>query len=104
MDSNKRQFLSYQLSETADLDLVEIYEYSLIEFGFEQAEEYLDGFHHLFNQLTNFPNEGVLRKDIGLNILSIPYGSHLVFYSIAKNSISIIRVLHHSQNTLYYFK
>ncbi len=103
MDSNKRKFLNYQLSEIADLDLVEIYEYSFIEFGFVQAEEYLEGFHHLFNQLTTFPSEGVLRKDIGINIRSIPFGSHLVFYSITDISIVIVRILHQNQNATNYF-
>lgn len=104
MGSNERQFLSYQLSKTADLDLVEIYEYSFIEFGFVHAEEYLEGFHHLFNQLTNFPSEGVLRKDIGFNIRSIPYGSHLVYYSRTDISIEIVRILHQSQNVIDYFR
>ncbi len=103
MSFDKQHSLSYVLTEAADLDIVEIYEYSFTVFGFSQAEEYLEGLHHLFIQLTQYPNEGLQREDLGGNIYSIPFGSHLVFYIILENTITIVRVLHQSQNALDYF-
>lgn len=61
MASNGNQFRYYELSEMADSDIEWIYDYSLKEFGFIQAEEYLNGIHQLFEQLTLFPNEGISR-------------------------------------------
>lgn len=104
MESNENLDRIYKLSEFADSDLEDIYEYSFGEFGFMQAEDYLEGAHKLFKQLTFFPKEGILRKDIGENIRSIPYQSHIVFYLIYEKSILIIRILHHSQNVQDYFK
>jgi toxin ParE1/3/4 len=103
MVSNDNFDRIYKLSEFADSDLEDIYEYSFAEFGFMQAEDYLEGVHNLFEQLTLFPNEGILRKDIAENIRSIPYQSHIVFYLIYEKSILIIRILHQSQNAQDYF-
>ncbi|MDP2686334.1 MAG: type II toxin-antitoxin system RelE/ParE family toxin [Aequorivita sp.] len=104
MASNEDPVGTYELSLLADADLENIYEYSFSEFGFTRAEEYLEGIHHLFQQLTLFPNEGILRNDININVRSIPYESHIVFYSGSKKSILIIRILHQSQNSSEYFK
>lgn len=94
---------NYELSELADHDLENIFNYFFLEFGFTQAKEYLEGIHHLLEQLTIFPEEGILRKDITENIRSIPYQSHIIFYSIHEKSILIIRILHQSQNVGEYF-
>ena len=104
MVSNENTGRIYKLSENADFDLEDIYEYSFSEFGFMQAENYLEGIHTLFEQLTLFPNEGILRKEIGENIRSIPYQSHIVFYLAYEKFILIVRVLHQSQNAQDYFK
>lgn len=64
MVSNENVHKNYKLSELADSDLEDIYDFCFQEFGFMQAEDYLEGFHHLFEQLTHFPQEGILRNDI----------------------------------------
>lgn len=94
----------YSLTFDAKIDIDEIFDYGEGRFGLDQALEYFLGLESLFEQLTTFPFEGILRDDIGHNIRSIPFGSHLVFYSVTKNAILIIRVLHQSQNVKDYFE
>lgn len=102
MNNSQKEF--YSLTYNAKIDIDEIFDYGEGRFGFKQALEYFFGLESLFEQLTHFPNEGILRKDMGNNIYSIPFGSHLVFYSITENSILIVRILHQSQNSSDYFK
>ena len=104
MELNENTQKFYYLTEVADNDLENIYEYSFREFGFLKAEDYLNGFHYLFQQLTRFPNEGILRSDLIRNIRSIPYQSHVIFYFVQAESILIARILHQSQNASDYFE
>ncbi|WP_034259319.1 type II toxin-antitoxin system RelE/ParE family toxin [Aequorivita capsosiphonis] len=94
----------YTLTYNAKFDVDGIFDYDEDRFGIDQALKYFFGLESLFEQLTTFPNEGILRNDIGSGIRSIPYGSHLVFYLITDISIEIVRILHQSQNTMDYFE
>ncbi|WP_373693813.1 type II toxin-antitoxin system RelE/ParE family toxin [Aequorivita flava] len=58
----------------------------------------------MFEQLTLFPNEGILREDLAENIRSIPCQPHIVFYLIYEKPILIVRVLHHRQIDADYFE
>ena len=92
------------LSEDADLDLDNIFEYTFTEFGMDKAIEYHRGFINLFKQLTTFPEEGKSRRDIREGLRSIVYVSHIVFYRILSDHIRIVRVLHQSQSAMDYFE
>jgi toxin ParE1/3/4 len=42
----------YKLSDEADAELDHIYEFSILNFGLEKAQEYLSGFHDSFSALA----------------------------------------------------
>ncbi len=46
---------SYQLSETARLDLDELYLYGILNFGLKTADGYYNGLIELFQTLVQFP-------------------------------------------------
>ncbi len=49
---------SYQLTEAAQQDVDEIYEYSILNFGLQQARDYLNGLHRCFGTLADNPKLG----------------------------------------------
>lgn len=102
MSDSQKEF--YSLTYEAKSDVDDIFDYSESKFGYNQALEYFLDLESLFEQLVNFPHEGIIRNDIQENIRSIPVGSHIVYYSVLEKSILIIRILHHSQNAQEYFK
>ena len=50
----------YELSQEADKDLDEIFEYTLEQFGFQQAVKYLLAFEELFENIDK--NQHVMRS------------------------------------------
>ena len=89
---------TYQLTNDADDDLNDIFNYTEIEFGFNQAVKYLNRFDELFNSLCNNPNLGKLRPELGKDLYCLPEQNHLIFYTFTKNDIIISRVLHASRD------
>ena len=89
---------AYALSQEADNDLQEIYDYTTEKFGAEQAIRYLTGIEELFNVLCNHPHTGRMRNEIRKGIRSISYVSHIVFYRVVEKQIRIVRVLHASRD------
>lgn len=94
----------YILSTEAQLDLEEIFEYSVQEFNLEQAIKYLQELENTFNLLISNPNIGIYRKELFWNLRSIVKNQHVIYYIIGNSNIRIIRVLHHSQDELLQFK
>jgi len=61
----------YELSEASDQDIVEIFDYTADEFGFDQAVIYVSEFHDLFNLLLQNPEIGRSRDEIKTGLRSI---------------------------------
>lgn len=84
----------YVLSVDADIDLNDIFDYTELEHGFDQAINYLIALELLFKKLVVNPEIGHQRDEIKVGLYSITEQSHVVFYRILKNHIHIVRVLH----------
>ena len=93
----------YILSEIADKDLEEIFDYTFDEFGFDQAEKYLLEFEEIFQNLIINPQIGKKRDEIKQGLYSFPKDYHIIFYRILDNHIRIVRVLHGSRDVPKYF-
>ena len=93
----------YILSEIADKDLEDIFDYTLDEFGFDQAEKYLLEIEEIFQNLIINPQIGKKRDEIKLGLYSFPKDNHIIFYRILDNHIRIVRVLHGSRDISKYF-
>ena len=93
----------YILSEIADKDLEDIFDYTFDEFGFDQAEKYLLEIEEIFQNLIINPQIGKKRDDIKQGLYSFPKDNHIIFYRILDNHIRIVRVLHGSRDIPKYF-
>jgi toxin ParE1/3/4 len=88
----------YSLSSKADADLDGIYEYTILNFGLEQARVYLLGLHERFGMLAEQPTHGGKADELAPGLRRLGYQSHVVFYMPKDNGIRIVRVLHQSMD------
>lgn len=88
------QINKYILSQEADFDLEEIFEYSYAEFGLNQAIKYLGEIDDVFIKIVNTPEIGRTRNEIKQGLYSIPIGMHIVFYRILIDHVRIVRILY----------
>ena len=93
----------YILSEIADKDLEDIFDYTFDEFGFDQAEKYLLEIEEIFQNLIINPQIGKKRDEIKQGLYSFPKDNHIIFYRILDNHIRIVRVLHGRRDVPKYF-
>ncbi|WP_347175336.1 type II toxin-antitoxin system RelE/ParE family toxin [Polaribacter uvawellassae] len=89
---------NYELTNDADTDLEDIFDYTEKRHNQDQAILYLSTIEGVFFQLCKQPNLGRLRNEIKENIFSFPIQKHIIFYKIDTNKLIIIRVLHSSRD------
>lgn len=95
--------MKYVLSETAELDIDEIFDYDNYKFGSEQAINYLIGLQSHFEALCKHPEVGRIKNKLKIGFLSFPYQSHIIFYRIMDTHIRIIRMIHGSRDLPNHF-
>ena len=88
----------YSLSPKAAADLDGIYEYTILNFGLEQAQEYLLGLHERFQTLAQNPMHGRSADQLAPKLRRFEYQSHVVFYLPKHDGVRIVRVLHESMD------
>jgi toxin ParE1/3/4 len=93
---------AYVLSLEAEADVIDIFDYSEHEFGFEQAVQYLTDMEKTLENLLDNPFSGRERKDIRADLFSIPYVSHVIFYRVLSDEIRVVRILHASRDQIKY--
>jgi len=85
---------SYRLSALADAKMVEIYRYSVRNFGLEQARKYTRSLHESFAALAQRPLLGRQWRAWRRH----EHGEHVIFYELADDGIYIVRIFHHREN------
>jgi len=93
----------YELSLEAVDDLENIFEYTLYQFGYDQAIKYLDTFDAIFDNLCLNPYLGRIRGELIAELRSINHKNHLIFYRIKNNKIIILRILYGARDLPRYF-
>ncbi|KGJ97130.1 type II toxin-antitoxin system RelE/ParE family toxin [Thalassotalea sp. ND16A] len=84
----------YTLSNRAVDDLTRIYQYTVADFGIEQADAYLNGMQECFNLLASKPKIANNVTDIRAGYLRYLYRKHSIFFKVRTKDIFIVRVLH----------
>lgn len=79
-------------------DLDGIWDYTVLNWGFEQAERYIRAINATFVTLAEKPELGRIYKDVYQDLRVYPSGSHLIFYFKSEQSIDIVRILHKSMD------
>ncbi len=88
---------NFRLSALAKKDLNNIFKYTIRNWGEVQAKEYAQKLSDGFDLLSQKPNIGKSRENLYQSALSLPIGSHIIFYAINKDldtKIEIARILH----------
>jgi toxin ParE1/3/4 len=84
----------YKLSGKASADVDDMYEYTIVNFGIEQARTYLHGLRHCFKALAENPLQGRTADELASELRRYEYQSHVVFYREMEQYTLIVRVLH----------
>lgn len=92
----------YKLSGKASADVDDIYEYTIVNFGIEQARKYLHGLGDCFKALAENPLQGRAADELASELRRYEYQSHVVFYREVEQYTLIVRVLHKSMDFARY--
>ena len=79
-------------------ELEEIWQYSLSNWGIDQADQYIRDLTSRFEWLSENPQAGKQRDDIKPGYYCFPQGSHLVFYRIIDDTLDILGVPHQTMD------
>lgn len=86
----------YKLSKLAATDFAAIYEYSLLNFGVEQADAYTEDLEKVFELLYQSPFMGNACEGIGEDVRMHYHHRHSIYYLPRNSDIFILRILHGS--------
>ena len=87
-----------RLSRRAETDLAEIADYTIREFGIDQARRYRDQFQACFRSLLDNPLLGSSAGEVAPGLRRIRQQAHVVFYRVEQDHLLIVRVLHHNMD------
>ncbi len=82
------------LSPKAQSDLSDIWDYTLEQWGIDQAEKYLRELWGAIEQQTCDPKMSVAIGDVRKGYRKVRLGSHIVFFKLLENEVDIVRILH----------
>ena len=84
-----------RLTRKAAADLSDIADFTIAEFGIEQAGRYRDQFARCFASLLDNPFLGRSANELAPGLRRIRQQAHVVFYQPSEEVILVVRVLHH---------
>ncbi len=85
---------SFKLTADAERDVIDIYFYSLENFGVVQAEKYSEELFARFSRIAESPDLG---RDFGAihpGAFRVNQGSHAIYYKRQGDYILVLRILH----------
>ena len=89
---------NYKFSKEADKDLVKIYEYTILNFGYSQAKTYSQNLYSKIQSLANKQIKGRKADIIQVGLRRIEVGSYIILYNEEPNVIFIVRILHNNMD------
>ncbi len=84
----------YRLTHDAQSDLIEIRRFTVQQWGTAQSRIYFSELRKTIRLLAETPSLGKARPEVGLNVLSFPYVSHLIYYVVHEQQLVVFAVLH----------
>jgi len=82
----------------AEEDLINIWVYTLQEWGEVQADHYLDNLEEIFKQISETPMMARERQEYNPPVRIHPHEHHLIIYRASDTEVEIIRVLHENMS------
>ncbi len=90
--------MSVLISDEAEQDLIEIFVYSLKNFGEEKANSYLQDLKHFFASIDTFQSLGKSLKKYGIESNLVFFREQAIFYEINGGDTKIIRIINQNQD------
>lgn len=84
---------SYELTQAADQDFENIFEFGIDTFGLEQAVVYQTGMKMRFEEIAGNPTMYNAVDHIKKDHRRSVFGSHSIYYTVENDGIKIIRIL-----------
>lgn len=88
----------YQLTNEADVEIDDIYQYSITMFGLTTAREYVSGMYEKLELLADNQSWGSDYSRIKPGLLRYEYRSRSIYYQSQGVDILIVRVLGNKQD------
>lgn len=96
----------YRFYPTADARQDEIWDYTLNEWGEQQAEKYIIELHSHLSKLANnkllwqdLPTRLVIPNDLSLSVYFSHYSKHYIFFrELSDGTIGIMTILHETMD------
>lgn len=85
---------AYFLTKDAEMDLIQIRQYTLNKWGKVQSLKYLQALRQTLELLATSPLLGKLRAEVKDNARSFPHASHVIYYFQHKDKLVVFGVLH----------
>ena len=95
--------LGFEYALDAKLDLVDIAEYTRLNFGEDQTVHYKAILRDTIDTICQFPNIGSDYSHIRANYRRFPVQKHVIYYRELKGKIRIERILNMNQDPLHQF-
>lgn len=87
--------MTYKISSRAQLDLIEIWEYTVKNWSVNQADKYYRILNDQIKNISKDPNLGRSYEATRKDYRGVIVKSHIIFYKIdVSDEIEIIRILH----------
>jgi toxin ParE1/3/4 len=89
----------WHISNKAKHDLSDIRRFTLEQWGSPKAEKYLNNLYEKIQLVAERPSIGIdcsKSLNLGRNIRSVLYVSHIIYYDVSETYISVVAVLHQS--------
>jgi toxin ParE1/3/4 len=90
------------ISEEVENDLVNVFVYSLENFGEQIANNYLQDLKSLFKSLADNPKIGKSLFDLEYQVFF--FRDYVIFYKIQDTDLKIIRIIHSSRDYIQILK
>ena len=87
----------WRLTGKAKRDLIDIRRFTLEQWGIQKAEDYLNNLYEKIQLAAEHPAIGIDRSkslNLGYEIRSIFCVSHVIYYAVSEEYISVVAVLH----------
>lgn len=88
-----------RLSERADADLVEVFEFGIERFGIGEAIAYRDGLRHSLGLLAEQPQMGRMVPEIAPDLRRHVYRRHVILYEIMPGYVLVHAIVDGSNVT-----
>jgi len=95
---------TYELTQQAEQDIEEIFDYTAHQFSLDQAVAYVSDFENSFYTLAANPKLGRERNELRQGLRSFVKNSHVIFYRVLNKGVRIVRVLHASRDLIIFLK